>query len=276
MASGIDPPKLSLIGSTLARPGLFPSRNANHLNMRWAMCVASRMKLTTITQLVAVGVGAVIALGTVTSCSKSGETPATSTTTASSAAAMPQSGTFIAKLPAKEGQPQMVLAVTVEGDHVAAYACNNSNDEAWFFGTQKDGSMKLTSKYQDTLQASFDGEHLNTTLTMNDVTYTGSAEAAAAPAGIYTATAGGARAAWIMMVGNSVVGVTSPNSRNDRELIDKINAEQQGFKDKVRQARLQRQLEQAAALNTSNFTSTLNGTTVTAVQVRGNMTSPPS
>ena len=233
------------------------------------------MKLTTITQLVAVGVGAVIALGTVTACSKSDETPATSTTTSSSVAAMPQSGTFIAKLPAKAGQPQMVLAVTVEGDRVAAYACNNSNDEAWFFGTQKDGSMKLTSKYQDTLQASFDGKHLNTTLTMNDVTYTGSAEAAVAPAGIYTATAGDARAAWIVMADNSVVGVTSPNSRNDRDLIDKINAEQQGFKDKVRQARLQRQLEQAAALNTSNFTSTLNGATVTAVQVRGNMTSAP-
>ena len=111
---------------------------------------------------------------------------------------------------------------------------------------------------------------------MNDVTYTGTADPATAPAGIYTATAGVARAVWIVTADKSVVGVTSPNSRNDRELIDKINAEQQAFKDKVRQARQQRQLEQAGTLNTSNFTSTLSGTTVTALQVRGNMTSPPS
>ena len=38
----------------------------------------------------------------------------------------------------------------------------------------------------------------------------------------------------------SVVGVTSPNSKNDREVIDQINAAQQAFKDKVRRARLQR------------------------------------
>ncbi len=234
------------------------------------------MRFTTITQLVALGVGAVIALSTVTSCGKSNESTSTSTTTSNSVAAMPQTGTFIAKLPQKEGQPQMVLAVSVEGDRVAAYACNNTNDEAWFFGTQQNGSMDLTSKYQDKLQASFDGKGLNTTLTMNDATYTGTAEPAASPAGIYTATAGDARAVWIVMADKSVVGVTSPNSKNDREVIDQINAEQQGFKDKIRQARLQRQLEQSAELNTSNFTSTLNGTTVTALQVRGNMTSPPT
>ncbi len=169
----------------------------------------------------------------------------------------------------------MVLAMSIEGDRVAAYACNNTNDEAWFFGTQQNGSMDLTSKYLDNLQASFDGNNLNTTLTMNDVAYTGTAEPAAPPAGIYTATAGDARAVWIVLSDQSVVGVTSPNSKNDREVIDQINAAQQAFKDKVRQARLQRQLEQSASLNTGNFTSTLNGTTVTALQVRGDMTSPP-
>lgn len=71
---------------------------------------------------------------------------------------------------------------------------------------------------------------------MNDVTYTGTADPATAPAGIYTATAGDARAVWIVTADKGVVGVTSPNSGNDRELIDKINAEQKAFKDKVRQA----------------------------------------
>src|SRR5205085_11984061 len=121
----------------------------------------------------------------------------------------------------------------------------------------------LTSKYDDHLKASYDGTNLSTTLTMNDVTYTGAAQLAAPPAGIYTATAGDARATWIVLPDQTVVGVTSANSKRDREVIDQINAQQQAFKDKVRQARLQRQLAQSAKLNTSDFTATVNGTTVT-------------
>jgi hypothetical protein len=138
---------------------------------------------------------------------------------------------------------------TERHEPVAAYACNNTNDEAWFFGAQKDGTMDVTSKYLDRLQASYDGKNLNTTLTVNDVTYTGTASPATPPAGIYTAAGGDARAVWI------------------------VHAEQQGFKDKVRQARVQRQLEQSAKLDTAKFRSTLNGATVTASRVTGGMTS---
>jgi predicted GTPase len=74
----------------------------------------------------------------------------------------------------------------------------------------------------------------------------------------------------------SVVGVLSANSKNDREVIDQINAQQQAFKDKVRQARLNRQLQQAPALNVSALTSQVNAQQVQVVQVGGTMTALPS
>ena len=119
-------------------------------------------------------------------------------------------------------------------------------------------------------------QRLNATLTMNDVAYTGVADPAEPPAGIYTATAGDARASWIVLSDQSMVGVTSANSKNDREVIDQINAQQADFKAKVRQARLNRQLQQSAQLAYGKWTSQLNGSTVTAVRVTGNMTSLPT
>jgi hypothetical protein len=240
------------------------------------------MKLTAVTKLVVLVVGAVIAMSTFVACGKSSESTSSSTPsrgeTSSSVVAMPQKATFITEMPTKDGQPPMVLAVSVDGDRVVAYACNNSNDEAWFFGTQNGGSMELTSRYLDKLQAKFDGGTLNATLELNSAKndiYMSAMQSAPAPAGIYTATAGSARASWIVLPDNKVVGVLSANSKNDREVIDQINAQQAAFKEKVRQARLNRQLQQASALNVDRLTSQLNGTQVTAVQVTGNMTSLP-
>ena len=230
------------------------------------------MRFRTITQLAALAAGAVIAFTGVTACGERSESPSTTTPQGT---AMPETGTYIVTMPPKDGQPPMVLAVTVDGERIAAYACNNTNDEAWFFGTQSNGKIDLTSKYLDRLQATYENNALNTTLTMNDVTYTGVAASATPPAGIYTATAGDARVSWIVKPDHSTVGVVSANSKNDREVIDQINAQQQAFKDKVRQARLQRQLQQAAALNHGTWTSTVNGAVVTATRVTGTMTSPP-
>jgi hypothetical protein len=230
------------------------------------------MRLTPITPVVALCFAAVIALGGVAACDKSSDSRSPS----NPVVAMPQIGTFVVAMAPQEGQPPMMLAVTVDGGNVAAYACNNTNDEAWFFGSQRDAAMDLTSTYGDHLKASYDGTNLNATLTMNDVTYTGAAQLAGPPAGIYTASAGDARASWIVSPDQTVVGVTSANSKRDREVIDQINAQQQAFKDKIRQARLQRQLEQSAKLNTGNFTATVNGTTVTAQRVTGNMQRPPA
>jgi hypothetical protein len=237
------------------------------------------MNFTALTKLAVYVAGFLIALSTVVACGKANQSTATSSpasSTTTSAVAMPQKATFIVTLPTKEGEPDMVLAVSVDGDRVVAYACNDVNDEAWFFGTHKNGAMELTSIYQDRLRATFEGDALKATLTMNDSPYSGIAKQAAGPAGIYTATAGEARASWIVLPDKSVVGVLSANSKNDREVIDQINAQQQAFKDKVRQARLNRQLQQAPALNVSALTSQVNAQQVRVVQVSGNMTSLPS
>ena len=33
----------------------------------------------------------------------------------------------------------MTIGISVDGDQIAAYACNGTDDEAWFFGNQTDG-----------------------------------------------------------------------------------------------------------------------------------------
>lgn len=226
--------------------------------------------------------GVFIAL--VTACGGDKETVESTPTRAEtppSTAAMPQAATFIADIPAAEGKSPMAMAmaVTVDGDRVVAYGCNGINDEAWFFGTQKDGVMNLTSKYQDTMTASFDGTNLTGTMTMNKPDATPiefTASAAPEPAGIYTATMGDARATWVVMSDQRMLGVRQPNSKNDREVIDQINAQQAEFKEKVRQARLQRQLEQAQELAYGTWSTSMNGTSTTAMRVTGNMTSPPT
>jgi hypothetical protein len=204
-----------------------------------------------------------------------GETPPSTTT----AAAMPQKATLIADMPGTEGKPSMAMAVTIDGDRVVAYACNGTNDEAWFFGTQKDGVMNLTNKYQDTMTASYEGTKLTGSMTMNTPDATPvkfTASAAAEPAGIYTATMGDARATWVVMDDQRMLGVMQPNSKRDREVIDQINQQQADFKEKVRQARLDRQLQQTAQFNMGTMSMAMNGTTAGVVRVTGDMTSPPS
>ena len=101
-----------------------------------------------------VGAGAVIALGMLTAPT-------------STAAPMPPSATFITDVPEANGAT-MTMAVTVDGDNVVAYATNGTNDEAYFFGTKKDGQMDLMSMYGDNLNASFDGTTLTGAVTMNE------------------------------------------------------------------------------------------------------------
>ena len=120
------------------------------------------------------GVVATVALGTVTACSGGSSTTANSPTPSSSTAVVkdfPKSAHYIADMPMADGKT-MTIGVAVEGDKIAAYACDGSKDEAWFFGTQKDGSLDITSKYQDTLKASFNGTAVVGQLKMNDVDYT--------------------------------------------------------------------------------------------------------
>ena len=113
--------------------------------------------------------------------------PATSAAPApATAAPFPQSAKYIADMKSADGKP-MVIGIAVDGTEIAAYACNGTDDEAWFFGNQKDGKIDITSRFKDTLKAEFDGKDVVGDLTMNGVAYKFSAPAVPAPAGMYTA-----------------------------------------------------------------------------------------
>ena len=156
--------------------------------------------------------------GTGTACSGGSTTTATSPTPSSSTAVVkdfPKSAHYIADMPMAGGKT-MTIGVAVEGDKIAAYACDGSTDEAWFFGTQKDGSLDITSRYQDTLKASFDGSAVVGQLNMNDVNYTFTAASVPSPSGMYTAEANGVRASWVVRPDNTITGVQFKKSKRLR------------------------------------------------------------
>ncbi|AQT79822.1 hypothetical protein B1R94_11895 [Mycolicibacterium litorale] len=215
------------------------------------------------------GVVAALALGTGTACS-GGSNDATPTSPSSASATVkefPSSAHYIADMPMSGGKT-MTIGVAVEGDKIAAYACDGSTDEAWFFGTQKDGTLDLTSKYQDTLKASYDGTGVVGELTMNDVNYSFNAAAVALPSAMYTADADGVRASWVVRPDNTITGVQFKKS-NDSDVADLVLANEQQFRDQVRQRRLARQLQQAPPLQFGTWRSTINGVPVVAIRVDG-------
>lgn len=218
---------------------------------------------------------AVIIAATLTACSSG--TPATpaSSGTASIAAAMPMQATFIADMPAAQGAPMTTMAITVEGDKVVAYATNGTNDEAYFFGTQHDGQMELDSMYADHLKASFDGTKVSGVIMMNEnraAPQKFAASPVAAPAGIYTAAHDNSRATWVVRPNHTMVGVMDNSAPGDHKVTDAIAAQDQQFKDRVRQMRLDRQMQQAPQMTYGTWKMDMNGSTVTAVPVTGAMT----
>jgi hypothetical protein len=216
------------------------------------------------------GVIAMVALSTVTACSGGSTTEAKSSTPSSSAAIVkdfPKSAHYIADMPMSDGKT-MTIGVAVEGDKIAAYACDGSTDEAWFFGTQKEGALDITSRYQDTLKASFNGTAVVGQLNMNDVNYTFTAAAVPAPSGMYTAEVNGVRASWVVRPDNTITGVQFKKS-NDSDTADLVQANEQKFRDQVRQRRLARQLQAAPPLEFGTWRSTINGVPVVAILVNG-------
>lgn len=207
-----------------------------------------------------VGAGVVIALGMLTAPT-------------STAAPMPPSATFIADVSENDGAI-MTMAVTVEGEKVVAYATNGTNDEAYFFGTQTDGQMDLMSMYGDNLKASFDGATLNGAVTMNETDakpMTFAATSVVAPAGLYTAAHDTARATWVVRPDHTMTGVMDNSAPGDHKVTDAIMARDQAFKDQVRQMRLDRQLQPAPQMTYGTWSMTMDGSTVTAVRVTGDM-----
>lgn len=216
------------------------------------------------------GSSAIVALGLLTACSTGATEQPASTGTAT---AMPASVTFMADVH-EEGGDTMTMAVTVEGAKVPAYTTNGNNDEAYFFGTQKDDHMDLMSMYGDNLKASFDGGRLTGEVTMNEPRVASvkfAASSVAAPAGLYTATHDGARASWVVRPDHTMTGVMDNSAPGNHKVTDAVMARSQAFKDSVRQMRLDRQLHQAPPMAYGTWSMPMGGSMMKAVRVTGDM-----
>lgn len=225
-----------------------------------------------------VGLSAVLALGTLSACSSGSSTesasPSPSTPSPSTSAAavtpFPASARYMADTEA-DGK-KMTIGISVDGDNITAYACNGVDDEAWFFGNQAEGSIDITSKFRDTLNASFDGTDVQGDLTMNGVTYDFTAAPVSAPAGMYTADLDGVRASWIVRPDGTVIGVQFNGGVSGRDFeqaeLQQLNAAQ--FQAQVRNKRQLQQAEQSVKLQNGSLTSKINGREVTGTLVTGN------
>jgi hypothetical protein len=220
-----------------------------------------------------VGAAAVVALSTASACSGGSSTESASTataTTADTAAAFPPAARYIADMPMADGKT-MTLGVAVDGAKVVAYACDGTDDEAWFFGSQTDGKLDITGKFRDTLKASVDGadgKNVVGDLTMDGVTYKFSAPKVADPAGMYTGELDGVRASWVVRPNDTETGVQFGGiSGRDFEQAELQQLKDQQFRDNVRNKRI---LQQAAQLQLGSWRSTINGRPVVAALVTGN------
>jgi hypothetical protein len=225
-----------------------------------------------------VGVSALVALGTLSACSGGTSTEATSTsqpapaTTAATESAFPQSARYVADMKAADGKT-MTIGISVDGADVAAYACNGTDDEAWFFGNQTDGKIDITSRFRDTLSAEFNGTDVEGDLTMNGVAYQFTAAPVSGVAGMYTADSDGVRASWVVREDGSAIGVqfnTGSVTGRDFEQAELQQLKEQQFRDGVRNKRQIQQAAQIEFLQNKSAKSTINGADVTPTLVTGN------
>jgi len=220
---------------------------------------------------------ALLALGALPACSSSTSTTETKAAETSTSAApatpapFPQSAKYIADTKSPDGKP-MVIGIAVDGTEIAAYACNGTDDEAWFFGDQKEGKINITSRFKDTLRAEFNGKDVVGDLTMNGVAYKFSAASVPAPAGMYTAEFEGVRASWVVRPDGSATGVQFNGgvSGRDFEQAELQQLNEQQFRSSVRNKRQLQQAQQITLLADKSAKSTINGHEVTPVIVDGN------
>jgi hypothetical protein len=226
-------------------------------------------------RILLVGVSALLALGTLSACSGGKSTQATNTseaiTTPPSATAkpFPQSARYMADMKAADGKT-LTIGISVDGDSIAAYACNGTDDEAWFFGNQADGKLDVKSRFRDDLKAEFTGSDVAGDLTMNGVGYKFSAAPVSGAAGMYTADFEGARASWVVRPDGSVTGVQfSPATGQKLEQSDIQKLADDQFRAQVRNTRKLQQAAQLTKQQNGSFGSTINGHEVTPTLVTG-------
>ncbi|MEO3759223.1 hypothetical protein ABGB19_13175 [Mycobacterium sp. B14F4] len=221
-----------------------------------------------------VGISAIFALGTLSACSGGSSTEATSpsvapTTTTAKATTFPQSARYVADMKAADGKT-MTIGISVEGADVAAYACNGTTDEAWFFGNQTDGKIDLKSRFRDTLAAEFDGTDVEGNLMMDGVAYQFTAAPVSGSAGMYTAELDGERASWVVREDGTAIGVqfrtSSVGDITQSEIQQLADAQ---FRAEVRNKRQIQQAQQITRLSDGQMSSTINGRQVTPTLVTG-------
>jgi hypothetical protein len=228
-------------------------------------------------RILLLGVIALLAVGALPACSSSTSTKETKASETSTSAApatpapFPQSAKYIADTKSPDGKP-MVIGIAVDGTDIAAYACNGTDDEAWFFGDQKEGKINITSRFKDTLSAEFNGKDVVGDLTMNGVAYKFTAASVPAPAGMYTAEFEGVRASWVVRPDGSATGVQFNGgvSGRDFEQAELQQLNEQQFRSSVRNKRQLQQAQQITLLANKSAKSTINGHEVTPVIVDGN------
>jgi hypothetical protein len=223
-----------------------------------------------------VGVSALVALGTLSACSGGTSTEATTTTEAAPATttatetAFPPSARYVADMKAADGKT-MTIGISVDGADIAAYACNGTDDEAWFFGNQTDGKIDITSRFRDTLKAQSTGADVEGDLTMNGVAYKFTAAPVSGVAGMYPADVDGVRASWVVREDGSAIGVQfSPTTGQKLEQSDLQQLADEQFRSQVRNTRRLQQAAQISFLENKSATSTINGRQVTPTLVSGN------
>jgi hypothetical protein len=221
------------------------------------------------------GVSAMLALGALSACSGGSSTEATKTseptTTAApaTAAPFPQSAKYIADMKTADGKT-MTIGIAVDGAEIAAYACNGTDDEAWFFGNQKDGKIDIKSRFRDTLAADFDGSNVTGDLTMNGVAYQFTAAPVSGEAGMYTADSDGVRASWVVREDGSAIGVQFNTAAvGDPTQADLQQLDDAQFRAQVRSKRVLQAANQIAKLQNGSMSSTINGKQVTPTLVTG-------
>jgi hypothetical protein len=225
-------------------------------------------------RILLMAVSAVIALGTLSACSSGTTTEATPTSEAvttppATATPFPQSARYIADMKTADGKT-MTIGISVDGASIAAYACNGTDDEAWFFGNQADGKIDVKSRFRDTLKADFNGSDVGGDLTMNGVAYKFTAAPVSGAAGMYTADFDGVRASWVVREDGSAIGVQfSPTTGQKLEQSDIQQLADDQFRAQVRNTRKLQQAAQLTKLQDGAMSSTINGHEVTPTLVTG-------
>jgi hypothetical protein len=230
-------------------------------------------------RILLVAVSALIALGTLSACSSGTTTEATPTSEAvttppATATPFPQSARYVADMKTADGKT-MTIGISVDGASIAAYACNGTDDEAWFFGNQADGKIDVKSRFRDTLKADFNGSDVGGDLTMNGVAYKFTAAPVSGAAGMYTADFDGVRASWVVREDGSAIGVQfSPTTGQKLEQSDIQQLADDQFRAQVRNTRKLQQAAQLTKLQDGAMSSTINGTQVTPTLVTGTFRLP--